>query len=125
MKKIELPDELISVATNSRNPHGILNPKAEKCILEGIDEIQCLSIYPWTAIKLHGHDDQWEVWLNLSKKVAYICPKEEQHTFVNESNKLIILMTIKGHSNYSFEELKKFFYNFGFEASLIGAIVQC
>ncbi len=124
MKKIELPDELISVATNSRNPHGLLNPKAEKYILEGIDEIQCLSIYPWTAIKLHGHNNQWEVWLHLLKKVAYICPKEAQHSFINRSNKLMMFIAIKGHSNYSSEELKDFCYNLGFEPSIIEAIVQ-
>ena len=122
MKKIVLSDELISGATNSRNPHGPLNPKAEKCILEGIDEIQYLSIYPWTAIKLHGHDNQWEVWLYFPKKIAYICPKENQHSFINKSNKLTTFMAIKGHSNYSFEELKEFFYNFGFEPSLVGTI---
>ncbi len=119
LKTTKLQDELVSGTQTTRNENEtFFNPKVEKCVLDGIDEIQCLTVYPKTSINLHGHDDQWEVWLDISRKVAFICPKGAKHAHSNVSDKTSTLFAIKGHSNYSFSELADFFKSFGFEIIL-------
>lgn len=74
-----LPEEFIAGIGETRYPFG---PKVEKQpLLEGIDEIQYLYVSPWTSIKMHGHDNQWEVWARLSHKTAHVCLKGEEHEF--------------------------------------------
>lgn len=103
LKPTELPRELIE------------GDVARKLTIEGIDEIQALYVAPKTSIKLHGHDNnQWEVWLRLSHKTAYVCLKGEEHQLVNTSGAMVLLMAVKGHNDYSFAELSQFFRSFGF-----------
>ena len=85
-----------------------------KTPITGIDEIQYLYIAPKTSIKLHGHNNQWEVWTIVSKKESYICPKDEKHELINNSNEPVKVMAIKGNLDYSYEELSNFFTNLGF-----------
>lgn len=95
-------------------PREQMEHKVEKKTLEGIDEIQYLKVAPKTAIKTHGHKDQWEVWVWTSEKKVYVCPKNERHTCVNNSDASIILMAVKGHIDYSYEELEGVFSDLGF-----------
>lgn len=85
-----------------------------KLTLEGIDEVQCLSVAPYTSIKRHGHENQWEVWLHLNKRIAYICPKNEEHELKNDSDKMEVFMAIKGHKDYSYKDLAAFFIQMEF-----------
>lgn len=88
----------------------------EKQTLKGIDEIQHLHVAPHSSIKLHDHDNQWEVWILFSPvKRAYICLKGETHEFVNNSKEEQHAMAIKGHLDYSYEDLTDIFQNLNFE----------
>ena len=94
IKKTKLPEILISKTRENR-----METKVEKTTMEGIDEIQQLHISPWTSINKHGHNKQWEIWINISDKTAYICLQDEEHELVNDSPKAMIIMAIKGHIN--------------------------
>ena len=85
--------------------------------LEGIDEIQYLCVAPPTSVKMHGHDNQWEVWARIFHKTAHICLIGEEHELVNNSSTMMILMAIKGHVNYSYDDLAKLFYKWGFSVT--------
>lgn len=87
---------------------------AWKITLEGIDEIQYLNVAPKSTIKVHKHDEQWEIWVRLQKKEAYVCLKGEEHGLVNTSESTIVLMAIKGHHDYSWEDLRDVLNNWGF-----------
>lgn len=111
IKTTSVPQEYLSGIGKIRYPYG---PKVEKSILEGIDEIQYLHVTPWTSIKMHGHDNQWEVWADLSKKTVYICLIGEKHELVNNSTAVLVLMAIKGHIEYSYNDLEELFHSWGF-----------
>ena len=82
----QLSEKLITTTREIRQPFGYFGgPKVEKRILEGIDEIQYLYVTPWTNIKMHGHDNQWELWVSFSHKTAHVCLKGEEHELVNNS----------------------------------------
>ena len=85
-----------------------------KRAIEGIDEIQCLSVSPRTSIKRYGHDDQWEVWLRISNKTAYVCLKGGKLELINLSENDVLIMAIKGHLDYSYEDLYRIFDRLGF-----------
>ena len=87
--------------------------EVEKMVLTGIDEIQYLRVSPKTAIKKHDHDDQWEVWISIAHKFAYICLKGEEHECINNSDKDLNLMAIKGHKNYTLVDLTVILNNWG------------
>lgn len=106
-----LPEEFIAGIGETRYPFG---PKVEKRTLEGIDEIQYLYVSPWTSIKMHGHDNQWEVWARLSHKTAHVCLKGEEHELVNNSGAMMILMAIEGHIDYSYDDLEGLLRDWGF-----------
>ena len=109
-----LPEELVTRVGIVHSPFGSIGPIVEKRILEGIDEIQQLYVSPWTSIKMHGHDNQWEVWAQLSHKTAYVCLQDEEHELVNNTGSMMILMAIKGHINYSYDDLAGFLQSLGF-----------
>ncbi len=90
--------------------------QVRKCTLDGIDEIQHLHVPPKTTIKLHGHEGkQWEIWIILSPiPKAYVCLKGEEHELVNNSNSDVVIMAIKGHLDYSYDELGELLYTIGF-----------
>lgn len=90
--------------------------QVRKGTLYGIDEVQCLRVSPKTSIKLHGHNGkQWEVWIILSPiPKAYVCLKGEEHELVNNSNSDVVIMAIKGHFDYSYDELGEFLHTIGF-----------
>lgn len=118
IEKTQLPEEFITGTRKTRNQfEHLLKPTVEKHTLEGIDEIQHMYVSPWTTIKMHGHDNQWEVLVRLSHKTAHICLKGEEHELVNNSSAMMILMAIKGHFDYSFEELASLFQGWGFSVS--------
>lgn len=78
-------------------------------------DMQYLYVMPRTSIKPHDHDGkQWEVWVWRATKRAYICLKGEEHELVNNSNMPMELAAYKGSQDYSYEELARFFYNFGY-----------
>lgn len=110
IKRETLPNDYIA-AVDMRSPHKVC---VEKMTVSGLDEIQFLTITPRTEITLHGHDDQWEVWILLSALRVYICPKGEQHKLVNGSEEPLKVIAIKGNSNYTFDDLKEFFHGMGF-----------
>ena len=115
IKTTQLPEEFITGTKETRQPFGnYFGPEVEKRTLEGIDEIQHLYVAPWTSIKMHGHDNQWEVWVRISSKTAHVCLMGEEHELVNNSGAMMILMAIKGHINYSYDDLAELFYDWGF-----------
>ncbi len=116
IKAMELPEEFIT-GTSGASPSRLVGPKAEKRTLEGIDEIQYLYVAPWTSIKMHGHDNQWEVWARISHKTAYVCLIGEEHELVNNSGACMVIMAIKGHINYSYDDLAELFYRWGFSVT--------
>lgn len=111
----KLPKELIAGTGKPRYVFGQLQePFAAKRTLKGIDEMQYLLVGKRTRIKKHGHNNQWEVWVWLSKKTAYVCLIGEEHELVNDSDEFMELMAIKGHTDYSFDDLSTFLCNLGF-----------
>lgn len=116
IKATRVPDEYIA-GTADASLHQLGGPMAEKRILEGIDEIQHLYVAPWTSIEMHGHDKQWEVWVRFSHKTAHICLVGEEHELVNNSGVAMNLMCIKGHINYSYDDLAGLFYMWGFSVT--------
>lgn len=107
IQSTRLPKELM------KKNRGV-GPVVEKTTIEGVDEIQHLYVEPWTSIVKHGHDDQWEVWVFLPIKKAFVCLKGEEHELVNHSGTCKVLMAIKGHKDYSFEDLAGVFKKWGF-----------
>lgn len=103
---------------------------AWKIAFEDVDEIQRLRVAPRSAIKMHGHDDghdgdgQWEVWLDIEKKRAYVCPKGEEHALVNKTNQQKVFMAIKGHEDRSLDDLARFFQMLGFTVKQGSLIVN-
>lgn len=116
IKTIELPEEFIA-GTAEASSYRFGGPKVEKSTIEGIDEIQYLYVAPRTSIKMHGHDNQWEVWARISHKTAHICLIGEEHELVNNSGSMMLLMAIKGHVNYSYDDLAELFYKWGFSVT--------
>ena len=99
--EIKLPEEFIE------------GDEVRKMVLTEIDEVQYLSVAPYTTITMHDHNDQWEVWIWLDKKNVYICPKGESHELVNESDGYVKILAIKGHQDYTYVELSLFFAKLG------------
>ena len=83
--------------------------------LYGIDKIQCITIPARVSISPHKHDNQWEVWIRPVQMNAYICMKGEQHEVDNSRGAEIYIFSIKGHSDYTYDELKAFFENLGYK----------
>ena len=118
IEKTQLPEKFITRTTETCHPNeNSLVPSVTKRTIEGIDEIQHLYVTPWTSIKMHGHDNQWDVWVSISHKTAHVCLKSEEHELVNNSGTVMILMAIKGHIDYSYEDLAELFRNWGFSVS--------
>ena len=125
IEKTQLPEEFITGTRGARHLFGhLLGPKVEKRTLEGIDEIQYLYVAPWTSIKMHGHDNQWEVWARLSHKTAHVCLKGEEHELVNNSGAMMILMAIKGHIDYSYDDLAGLLRDWGFTVTHDSLVVN-
>ncbi len=116
IKTIELPEEFIA-GTAEESAYRYGGPGVNKTTLEGIDEIQYLYVSPWTSIKMHGHDNQWEVWVNISRKTAHVCLIGEEHELINHREERMVVMAVKGHINYSYVDLAAFFYDLGFSVS--------
>ncbi len=111
LKEEKLPKEMLIDLGKERDSEEC---EVKKTALKGIDELQCLEVNPYTIIRTHEHTTQWEVWLWPSRGLACICPKGDKHSLVNNSNKKINIIAIKGRTNYSYEELAKAFSNLGF-----------
>lgn len=126
IKAVELPEEFIARTDGaSSSCSRLVAPVVEKRTLEGIDEIQHMYVAPWTSIKMHGHDDnQWEVLISISHKTAHICLIGEEHELVNNSGAMMLLMAIKGHVNYSYDDIAEFFYRCGFSVEHGSLIVN-
>lgn len=103
IKTVKLPEKFIA-GTAGASSSWLVGPMAEKCTLDGIDEIQHLYVAPWTSIKMHGHGNQWEVWVRITHKTAHVCLIGEEHELVNNSGACMTIMAIKGHVNYSYNE---------------------
>lgn len=112
----KVPEELIT-RTCEKGLFRLVGPMVEKRILEGIDEIQYLYVAPWTTIKKHGHDNKWEVWVRISRQTAHVCLIGETHELVNNTGEIMILMAIKGHINYSYDDLAGLFSMWGFSVT--------
>ncbi len=117
IKTTKLSEDFITRTSGGVNFARLVEPMVEKRTIEGIDEIQYLYVSPWTSIKMHGHDGQWEVWLRPSHKTANVCLKDEEHELVNNSGVMMILMAIKGHIDYSYDDLAELFYRWGFSVT--------
>ncbi len=119
IKTMKLPEEFIAKAkglTYAYRLRHVFKPEVKKCTLE-VNEIQYLNIAPRTLIKMHGHDQQWEVWVRLSHKTAHICLIGEEHELENNSDVTINILAIKGNANYSYEDLAYFFKRLGFSVA--------
>lgn len=114
LEPIRLPDKLVS---GTRHAYRMGGPVVEKTTIEGIDEIQYLSVSPWTSINKHGHNNQREVWVDIESKTAYVCLKGEEHELVNSSSTARVFMAIKGHKDYTYDDLSNLFYGFGFSVT--------
>lgn len=119
-----VPEEYISGTGDSSLWQYLTTPMAAKRIIGGVDEIQSLYVAPRTTIKTHGHDNQWEVWVRISHKTAHICLIGEEHTLVNDSDEPMTLMAIKGHINYSYDDLAELFGLWGFSVEQGSLIVN-
>ncbi len=86
--------------------------EVRKVVLPVSGEIQELRVDPHTAIKLHGHNNQWEVWLWNNK--AYVCLKGEEHQLINESEETAYVRGIKGKEDYLYDDLDEFFHMLGY-----------
>lgn len=106
-----LPEEIVE---RTNGVDFSVAPTVEKRTLSGIDEIQCLHVYPRTSIKRHGHENQWEVWVHVSQNTAYICLHGEEHELANNTDRMLEVMAIKGHIKYTYNELEEIFVNLGF-----------
>lgn len=53
----------------------------------------------------------------ISHKTAYICLIGEEHELVNNSGACMVIMAIKGHINYSYDDLAELFYRWGFSVT--------
>ena len=110
IKSENLPSNFIA-ALDTISLH---NVRVEKMTVNGVVEIQRLIVTPRTEITLHGHDDQWEVWILLSALKVYICLKGEEHQLINRSEEPLKVIAIKGNSDQTFDELAEFFHGMGF-----------
>lgn len=119
-----VPEEYISGTGDPSSWQYLTTPMAAKRIIGGVDEIQFLYVAPRTTIKTHGHDNQWEVWVRISHKTAHICLIGEEHTLVNDSDEPMTLMAIKGHINYSYDDLAELFGLWGFSVEHGSLIVN-
>ncbi|MCI8641126.1 MAG: hypothetical protein HFJ59_04575 [Clostridia bacterium] len=83
-----------------------------KITIEGLNEMQSLTIERKTNIEKHGHGEQWEIWLDLKEGIAYICGKGKKHQILNLSKTDKKLMAIKGDSDIPESDLAQFFKSF-------------
>lgn len=98
--------------------------EVRKISIVGIDVLECIYITPKTSIKLHGHDNQWEVLVKLSNKTAYVCLKREEHEIINKSSEPQLILAIKGHLDYSYEDFVTVFRSLGFSVEHGNLIVD-
>lgn len=85
--------------------------------LAGVDEIRYLRVPPGGSIELHGHNEQWQVWLDVFRKTAYVCVIGEEHELVNNTSGVLHIMEIAGRIDYPYDDLTKFFYYLGFSVT--------
>lgn len=102
LKEEKLPKEVVGGKGNVR-----------KLTIEGLNLMQGLTIESGTDIEKHGHGNQWEVWLDLENRIAYICGKGKEHQISNLSDKEKKLMAIKGDSDVAESDLAQFFTSLG------------
>lgn len=118
IKTTRLPEEIVAkIDAPTYSAEYLIKSKVEKCTIEGIDEIQYLHVAPYTSIKRHGHNKQWEVWVRLSHKTAHVCLIGEEHELMNNSGTAMDLMAIKGNINYLYDDLAEFFTKLGFSVT--------
>lgn len=84
-----------------------------KIVMYAVDEISVLTLEEMTSIEEHGHENnQWEVYIDIIHKIAYICGIGKKHQFLNALGKEQRIMAIKG-KGMSTEELIYFFKRLG------------
>lgn len=125
VKTYELPaDSLTGLSETGSYRFG--KPIVLENTFEDIDKIQLLHVGPKTAINLHGHEgDQWEVLVNIANKTAYVCLKGQKHELVNNSDKIVIIIAIIGHSYCPLAvEFETFFQALGFSVTIGSLIID-
>ena len=111
IKTTPIPKEYLEI--NGRNMEKA-EMGADKLTISGIDEIQSLSINPFTTITMHSHETaQWELWVRLETREAFICMPGEKHELVTSTERTIYILAIKGKSVLSYEEFQAFFERLG------------
>lgn len=125
MKKESLPAECISKIEHVPTYVDVA-PTVGIWRIKEIVEMQFLEIGPWTKIDMHGHEENWELWLRISTKQAYVCLKGDQHELINDSGQAIFVVAIKGKGDITYEELEEILCQAGFfvcKGSLIASEV--
>lgn len=87
--------------------------------IKTVDQMQALTLEEMTNIEKHGHEnDQWEVYIDIINKMAYICGIGKEHQFLNMLGKEQKIMAIKGKF-YTTEELMVFFKKLGLNVFVV------
>lgn len=108
IENVKLSENLVERNGMEVNANVAWKPEVKKRSIVGLDEIQFLTVNPWTSIKAHGHNGQWEVWIRPVTKKAYVCLKGEEHELINHTPNVVTVVAIKGHVDYSFDDLSGF-----------------
>lgn len=117
MIKEFLPNEVISKIEH--HPTYIDSESiVEVSRISGIMEMQFLELSPWTKINMHGHDNgQWEIWLLLKNRRAYICMQGEKHELENDSDDTLKVLAIKGEADENYNDLATMLHIAGYSVS--------
>lgn len=95
-----------------------------KYTLTGIDEVQFVYLDPGTSFK-NEVSDGWEVRLHeYHYKTAFICLSGEKTEITNKMTTTMVMLVIKGHGDYQYAELDKFFKKLGFSVQH-GPLTMC
>ena len=118
----KIPEEPIAEIDETRQYP--LELMREVLTIEGVDKIRFVSVAPWKSAKMNEHDEQWEVLISFHRKTAYVCLKGEEHELVNNSCSIQFLLSITGHSDYSYNDLKRPFRLMGFSVKYGSSVVN-
>ena len=102
IKEARLPQEMINGGFVMRS------------IMEVNGEMHKLIVDKHTSIMSHKEEECWEVVIYLSKMTAWVCLKGEEHRVENMSDDVVVILTVKGKEDCSYNELAEFFGGLGF-----------
>lgn len=96
------------------------NYDIRKITVDGLCNMSAITLDKKTSIAKHGHrENEWEVYIDLTRSIAYVCGRGKVHQFPNTSETGKVLMSIKGISDViGEEELKQFFEKLGMKVIL-------